>query len=101
MVSSGGTRGGPRQQRNGLAHTLLLVCVCLLASAPTALAIVPPKHRANTTIYTETLHTFRQRMGLPPLQYKPRLVSAELCRDLSDADCEKHDLLVRKTRRVV
>ena len=92
-VSRVETKKGCYKNTSGLVHTLVVVCLFLLA-APTALASVPPK--LGSTVNVESIHEYRLRMNLQPLQYKPRLVSIDMCRDLSDADCEKHDVLLQE-----
>ena len=93
-VSHDGIKKGCNKNSSGLVHTLAVVCLCLLTTVPTALASVPPK--LGSAVNVESIHEYRQRMNLQPLQYKPRLVSIDMCRDLSDVDCEKHDVLLQE-----
>lgn len=90
-----------RNRTPSTALCLVLTTLCLCTMLPTTTA-VPPKFGTNLTetpFKFESMTSYRQRLGLPAYQYRPRLISPEMCRNLTEAECEKHDLLLQEHGR--
>jgi hypothetical protein len=71
-----------------LSATIILLLLLQILQA--VVAFVPPKPGSDLAKTYESVHAYRQRLGIT-YNYKPRLLSDELCRNLSEAECQQAD----------
>ena len=73
---------------------IIIVLICLCTTAMVA-ATVPPKAGTRWAETYEDVHAYRQRLNIP-YNYTPKLISPEMCRHLTEAECERHDVLMQQ-----
>jgi hypothetical protein len=68
----------------------LIVVVLLLLGCPLSSAFVPPKPGSDLEATYEPVAQYRARLGID-FSYQPRLLHPELCRYLSEEECQHAD----------
>jgi hypothetical protein len=67
-----------------------LLLLLLLLQLQVTDGFVPPKPGSDLAKTYENVHAYRQRLGIT-YHYKPKLLNEELCRNLSEEECQRAD----------